>query len=180
MLPAFLVFYLPSGACDFSLIPEYILCTALLVADHTLAKGRHHQETDGWLWWVLLVHYSDYDVQCAGSFRILMTGMHSHSHSNLCISFFDGCTRSEIVLLCCLVHFFIVSESIVTGGSEATAPLAEFNNVFDPAGDPQKAFMGMTSSYPNFVAEVRRSHHYIHATHFFHASSVLLLFSLHI
>ena len=39
------------------------------------------------------------------------------------------------------------------GGSEATAPIEEFNAVFDPFGDPQNAFMGMTSSYPNFVAE---------------------------
>jgi hypothetical protein len=52
-----------------------------------------------------------------------------------------------------LIHFFIVVSSIITGGSEATAPLAEFNEVFNPWGDPQKAFMGMTSSYPNFVAE---------------------------
>lgn len=43
--------------------------------------------------------------------------------------------------------------SIVTGGSAATAPLAEFNDVFDPSGDPQAAFFGMTSHYPNFVAE---------------------------
>jgi len=48
----------------------------------------------------------------------------------------------EIVLLFCLVHFLIVSASIATGGSEATAPLAEFNEVFDPAGDPQNAFIG--------------------------------------
>ncbi|CAB9529741.1 expressed unknown protein [Seminavis robusta] len=59
----------------------------------------------------------------------------------------------EIVLLFCLVHFFIVSGSIVMGGSEATAPLAEFNDVFDPAGDPQNAFIKMVSNYPNFVAE---------------------------
>lgn len=84
----------------------------------------------------------------------MMTRMPSHSQLNP--SFILQCTRrSEVVLLFCLVHFFIVSGSIVTGGSEATAPLAEFNSVFDPAGDPQKAFMGMTSSYPNFVAEVR-------------------------
>jgi hypothetical protein len=34
-----------------------------------------------------------------------------------------------------------------------TAPLSEFNDVFDPFGDPQLAFMKMTSAYPNFVAE---------------------------
>ena len=59
----------------------------------------------------------------------------------------------EIPLFCCLIHFFIVVASIVLGGEEATAPLAEFNQVFDPVGDPQKAFMGMTTNYPNFVAE---------------------------
>jgi hypothetical protein len=51
-----------------------------------------------------------------------------------------------------LVHFFIVSASLALG-EDATAPLAEFNDVFDPSGDPQAAFMGMTSNYPNFVAE---------------------------
>ncbi|GAX18360.1 hypothetical protein FisN_23Hu254 [Fistulifera solaris] len=58
----------------------------------------------------------------------------------------------EILLLCALVHFFIVSASLALG-EDATAPLAEFNDVFDPSGDPQAAFMGMTSNYPNFVAE---------------------------
>jgi hypothetical protein len=38
-------------------------------------------------------------------------------------------------------------------GAGVTAPLAEFNDVFDPSGDPQKAFMGMVSKYPNFTAE---------------------------
>jgi Domain of unknown function (DUF4281) len=52
-----------------------------------------------------------------------------------------------------LTHFFIVAASLGTGGSDATAPLAEFNDVFDPRGDPQAAFLGMTSHYPNFVAE---------------------------
>ena len=59
----------------------------------------------------------------------------------------------EVPLLCCAIHFFIVVASLVTGGSEATAPLAEFNQVFDPSGDPQAAFMGMVTHYPNFVAE---------------------------
>lgn len=59
----------------------------------------------------------------------------------------------ELPILCCLVHFAIVASSIAVQGSEATAPLAEFNNVFDPTGDPQRAFMGMTSKYPNFDAE---------------------------
>jgi hypothetical protein len=57
----------------------------------------------------------------------------------------------EIPLLCCLIHFLIVTASL--GTSNATAPLAEFNDVFDPSGDPQAAFFHMTSSYPNFVAE---------------------------
>lgn len=59
----------------------------------------------------------------------------------------------EIPLMLSAIHLFIVATSVIVGGSEATAPLAEFNNVFDPYGDPQKAFMGMTSTYPNFVAE---------------------------
>lgn len=56
----------------------------------------------------------------------------------------------EIVTLCCLIHFFIVGSSIVQPG--ATAPLQEFNGVFDPAGNPQEAMMGMMR-YPNFVSE---------------------------
>jgi hypothetical protein len=60
---------------------------------------------------------------------------------------------SEIPLLCCLIHFAIVVSSIATENSGVTAPLSEFNDVFNPAGDPQKAFMGMTTKYPNFVAE---------------------------
>jgi hypothetical protein len=52
-----------------------------------------------------------------------------------------------------LIHFVIVAASVATEGAGVTAPLSEFNNVFDPTGDPQKAFMRMTSSYPNFVAE---------------------------
>ena len=43
--------------------------------------------------------------------------------------------------------------SIAQQGTGVTAPLAEFNDVFDPSGDPQRAFMGMVSKYPNFVAE---------------------------
>lgn len=51
-----------------------------------------------------------------------------------------------------MVHFGIVIASIATEGSGATAQLAEFNNVFDPSGDPQNAFMKMVT-FPNFVAE---------------------------
>jgi hypothetical protein len=60
---------------------------------------------------------------------------------------------TEIPLLCALLHFFIVATSIVQQGQGVTAPLADFAGVFDPSGDPQKAFMGMSSNYPNFVAE---------------------------
>ncbi|KAL7531845.1 hypothetical protein ACHAXR_007659 [Thalassiosira sp. AJA248-18] len=56
----------------------------------------------------------------------------------------------EIVTICCLVHFFIVTASIVQ--PDGTAPMAEFSDVFDPAGDPQKAMLGMMQ-YPNFVSE---------------------------
>ena len=52
-----------------------------------------------------------------------------------------------------IIHFFIVASSIAMQGSEVTAPLSEFNDVFDPAGDSQQAFMGMVTKYPNFVAE---------------------------
>jgi hypothetical protein len=57
----------------------------------------------------------------------------------------------DVVLFFALLHFFIVSGSIVQPG--ATAPLLEFNEVFDPNGDPQAAFMNMVTNYPNFVAE---------------------------
>lgn len=59
--------------------------------------------------------------------------------------------HTEVVLLCALVHFFIVAASFAP--SDATAPLEAFNDVFDPNGDPQKAFMNMVTNYPNFVAE---------------------------
>jgi hypothetical protein len=39
------------------------------------------------------------------------------------------------------VHFFIVVASIAQ--PDGTAPIAEFSNVFDPSGDPQKAMIGM-------------------------------------
>ena len=47
----------------------------------------------------------------------------------------------EIVTLCCLIHFFIVAASIAQ--PDGTAPMAEFADVFDPSGDPQKAMVGM-------------------------------------
>ena len=50
-------------------------------------------------------------------------------------------TIEEIVTFCCLVHFFIVSASIAQ--PDGTAPMAEFADVFDPAGDPQAAMVGM-------------------------------------
>mmetsp|Transcript_9443 Transcript_9443/g.28173 ORF Transcript_9443/g.28173 Transcript_9443/m.28173 type:complete len:253 (+) Transcript_9443:118-876(+) len=59
--------------------------------------------------------------------------------------------KLDVVIFFCLVHFFIVSASIVQPG--ATAPLLEFNDVFDPAKDSQAAFMNMVTNYPNFVAE---------------------------
>jgi hypothetical protein len=48
---------------------------------------------------------------------------------------------TEIVTICCLVHFFIVVSSIAQ--PDGTAPMAEFANVFDPSGDPQTAMVGM-------------------------------------
>ncbi|CAJ1902312.1 unnamed protein product [Cylindrotheca closterium] len=57
----------------------------------------------------------------------------------------------DVVVFFALTHFFIVASSIVQPG--ATAPLLEFNEVFNPGGDPQAAFMNMVTNYPNFVAE---------------------------
>lgn len=56
----------------------------------------------------------------------------------------------KIPLLFSLVHFYIVFSSILQ--PDGTAPMVEFNDVFDPSGDPQKAMMGMMK-YPNFVSE---------------------------
>ncbi|GMH71743.1 hypothetical protein TrRE_jg1804, partial [Triparma retinervis] len=55
-----------------------------------------------------------------------------------------------VPLLFSLVHLGIVSLSITADGG--TAPIAEFAGVFDPAGDPQAAMVGMMK-YPNFVTE---------------------------
>ena len=55
-----------------------------------------------------------------------------------------------VPLLFSLVHLGIVSLSITADGG--TAPIAEFTGVFDPAGDPQAAMVGMMK-YPNFVTE---------------------------
>jgi hypothetical protein len=58
---------------------------------------------------------------------------------------------ADIVIFFALVHFFIVAASVAQ--PDSTAPLLEFNDVFDPNGDPQKAFMNMVTNYPNFVSE---------------------------
>lgn len=55
-----------------------------------------------------------------------------------------------VLTLFALVHFFIVFSSILQ--PNGTAPMAEFNDVFDPNGDPQGAMLGMMK-YPNFVSE---------------------------
>lgn len=57
----------------------------------------------------------------------------------------------DVVIFFALLHFFIVSASIVQ--PDSTAPLLEFNDVFDPSKDSQAAFMNMVTNYPNFVAE---------------------------
>ncbi|OEU09493.1 hypothetical protein FRACYDRAFT_220508 [Fragilariopsis cylindrus CCMP1102] len=57
----------------------------------------------------------------------------------------------DVVIFFALVHFFIVSASIMQ--PDSTAPLLEFNDVFDPSKDSQAAFMNMVTNYPNFVAE---------------------------
>lgn len=56
----------------------------------------------------------------------------------------------NIITLFCLVHFFIVTASILQ--PDGTAPMAEFADVFDPSGNPQAAMVGMMQ-YPNFVSE---------------------------
>ena len=55
-----------------------------------------------------------------------------------------------VITFFALIHFFIVFASIMQ--PNGTAPLAEFNDVFDPSGDPQGAMLGMMK-YPNFVSE---------------------------
>jgi Domain of unknown function (DUF4281) len=61
----------------------------------------------------------------------------------------------EVILLCSLIHLFIVVASI---GSDptATAPIGIFADVFDimgdGGGDRQAAFMDLTT-FPNFIAE---------------------------
>jgi hypothetical protein len=57
----------------------------------------------------------------------------------------------DVVIFFALLHFFIVAASIVQ--PDSTAPLLEFNDVFDPSKDSQAAFMNMVTNYPNFVAE---------------------------
>ena len=49
-----------------------------------------------------------------------------------------------------LVHLFIVIASATQ--ENGTAPLVEFNDVFDPSGNPQEAMINMMR-YPNFVSE---------------------------
>jgi hypothetical protein len=65
--------------------------------------------------------------------------------------FFSRSLQKDVVIFFALLHFFIVSASIIQPG--ATAPLLEFNDVFDPSKDSQAAFMNMVTNYPNFVAE---------------------------
>lgn len=62
-----------------------------------------------------------------------------------------GRSHTDVVIFFALLHFFIVGTSI--GEPDATAPLIEFNDVFDPSKDTQAAFMNMVTNYPNFVAE---------------------------
>jgi len=56
------------------------------------------------------------------------------------------------ILAFSLVHLFIVIASL--NQESGTAPIAEFNGVFDPSpdADPQAAMIGMMR-YPNFVSE---------------------------
>lgn len=54
------------------------------------------------------------------------------------------------ILVFSLLHLFIVVAS--ASQESGTAPIQEFNGVFDPTGDPQAAMIGMMK-YPNFVSE---------------------------
>lgn len=54
------------------------------------------------------------------------------------------------IILFSLVHLFIVIAS--ASQEDGTAPLVEFNDVFDPSGNPQAAMINMMR-YPNFVSE---------------------------
>lgn len=54
------------------------------------------------------------------------------------------------IIVFSLIHFFIVVASATQ--ENGTAPIEEFNGVFDPSGDPQAAMIGMMK-YPNFVTE---------------------------
>lgn len=57
-----------------------------------------------------------------------------------------------------LVHLFIV---IVSASQEdGTAPIVEFSKVFDPAGNPQQAMLGMMT-YPNFVSGIYSDYYVI-------------------
>lgn len=56
----------------------------------------------------------------------------------------------KVVTLFCLVHLFIVLASI--SEPNGTAPMIEFANVFDPAGNQQEAMVHMMT-YKNFVSE---------------------------
>jgi Domain of unknown function (DUF4281) len=71
--------------------------------------------------------------------------------SNLPSFSFFSFPFEDVVIFFALLHFFIVSASIVQ--PDSTAPLMEFNDVFDPSKDSQAAFMNMVTNYPNFVAE---------------------------
>lgn len=107
-----------------------------------LAELKLYEEANGRLRYV--DYLSNFDIS-------------SHKH------IFSYVIVSEVVTLCCLVHFFIVTASIAQPGkltvediysrfcaltyafhnTDGTAPMAEFADVFDPAGDPQKAMVGM-------------------------------------
>ena len=67
--------------------------------------------------------------------------------SNITKKMFGGI---ELLTGFALVHFFIVFASIIQ--PDGTAPMTEFADVFDPAGNPQAAMVGMMK-YPNFVSE---------------------------
>ena len=126
-------------ADSFRLSGRYLLRATLLPAHDFTPQIIDHEENHGRPWYVCDMRNSWFYPRVSLSFIIRYL--------------LRACVDIEIPLAYAFLHFFIVASSIATEGSGVTAPLSEFNNVFDPNGDSQNAFMKMVTNYPNFVAE---------------------------
>ena len=123
------------------------LSSSTVLASHDcIPQIISHQENNGWTWYERAYKRV---LDCTTPATFCTTLLHIFSKYCLRLHRFPV----EIPLLCSFVHFVIVISSIVEQGAGVTAPLSMFNDVFDPSGDPENAFMGMVSNYPNFVAE---------------------------